>query len=91
VDGPVGLRTALLKHPETFVGTMTEKLLIYGLGRSLESYDMPVVRSILRDAARRDYTFSSVVLGIVKSTPFQMRMMAGTNTTRPASRETVAQ
>ena len=53
VDGPVALRKALLKHPEQFVRTLTEKLMTYGLGRGLEYYDMPVVRAIARDAARR--------------------------------------
>jgi hypothetical protein len=52
---------------------MTEKMLTYGLGRGLEYYDMPVVRSIARDAAGQNYRFSSIVLGIVKSTPFQMK------------------
>jgi hypothetical protein len=73
VDGVVDLRKALLLHPERFVGTMTEKLMTYALGRGLEYYDMPVMRSIARDAARDDYRFSSIVMGIVKSTPFQMR------------------
>ena len=57
-----------------FVGTLTEKLLTYALGRGLEHYDMPAVRAIVRDAARRDYRFSSLVLGIVNSVPFQMRV-----------------
>jgi hypothetical protein len=73
VNGVVDLRRALLLHPERFVGTMTEKLMTYALGRGLEYYDMPVVRSIARDAARNDDRFSSLVIGIVKSTPFQMR------------------
>jgi mono/diheme cytochrome c family protein len=73
VDGPVSLRKAIMRHPEQFVGTMTEKLLTYALGRGVESYDMPIVRSVARDAARSNYRFSSIVLGIVKSTPFQMR------------------
>jgi len=73
VNGVVDLRRALLLHPERFVGTMTEKLMTYALGRGLEYYDMPVVRAIARDAARDDYRFSSIVMGIVKSTPFQMR------------------
>ena len=76
VDGPVALRKALLKHPEQFVRTMTEKMLTYGLGRGLEYYDMPVVRAIARDAAAQDYRFSSIVMGIVKSTPFQMKLKA---------------
>src|SRR5215831_246542 len=73
VSGPVELRKALMKHPEQFVRTLTAKLMTYGLGRGLEFYDMPVVRGIVRDAARNDYQFSSLIMGIVKSTPFQMR------------------
>ena len=74
--GVAGLRATLLRRPEIFVGTFTEKLLTYGLGRGLHDYDMPVVRSVLRDAAAQDNRFSAVVLGIVKSTPFQMRRKA---------------
>jgi hypothetical protein len=73
VDGPVALRMALVKHPEQFVRTMTEKLLTYGLGRGIESCDMPAVRAIARDAARQNYRFSALIMGIVKSTPFQMK------------------
>ena len=73
VDGPVALRKALLKHPEQFVRTMTEKLLTYALGRGLEYYDMPVVRAIEKDAAKQNYRFSSLVTGIVKSVPFRMK------------------
>jgi hypothetical protein len=71
--GPAGLREVLLGQPEQFARTVTEKLLMYALGRGLEHYDLPAVRAITRDAARRDYRWSSIVLGIVKSTPFQMR------------------
>jgi hypothetical protein len=73
IDGVVSLRNALLKRPETFVSTMTEKMLTYALGRGLASYDMPAVRSIVQGAAARDFRFSSVVLGVVNSVPFQMR------------------
>jgi hypothetical protein len=73
VDGPVQLRHALLARPEVFAGTVTEKLLIYALGRGLEATDMPVVRRILRNSAEDDYRLSSIVLGIVDSLPFQMR------------------
>jgi hypothetical protein len=73
INGVVDLRKALLAHPERFVGTVTEKLMTYALGRGLEYYDMPVVRSITRDAGREDYRFSSIVMGIVKSTALQMR------------------
>jgi hypothetical protein len=72
--GPASLRKALLDRPEAYVGAMTEKLLMYGIGRETKYYDMPVVRSIMRDAARDRYRFSDLVLGIVKSDPFQMRM-----------------
>src|SRR5579883_15516 len=73
VNGPVELRQALLRQPEIFVGTMTEKLLVYALGRGLAYYDIPTVRAIVRDASKQDYRFSSLILGIVKSAPFQMR------------------
>jgi len=84
VDGPVALRKALLKHPEQFVRTMTEKMLTYALGRGLDYYDMPVVRQIARDAQAQNYKFSSIVLGIVKSTPFQKKLKAS-NTNLVAS------
>ncbi len=77
VDGPVALGQALLKHPEQFVRTMTEKLLTYALGRGLEYYDMPVVRAIAKDAAAHNEKFSSLVMGIVKSAPFQMKKAQG--------------
>ncbi|MBS0203471.1 MAG: DUF1592 domain-containing protein [Planctomycetes bacterium] len=71
--GVSGLETALLSRPELFVRTLTEKLLTYGLGRGVEYYDAPAVRQIVRDARNDDYRFSSLIVGIVKSTPFQMR------------------
>jgi hypothetical protein len=74
LDGPASLRKALLNYPDAFVGTMTEKLLMYAVGRELHYYDMPVVRGIMANAARNDLRFSSIVLGIVKSAPFQMRV-----------------
>jgi mono/diheme cytochrome c family protein len=73
VNSPADLRKALMKHPEQFAQTMTEKLMTYALGRSVEYYDMPAVRAIVRDAARDNYRFSSMVMGIVRSAPFQMR------------------
>jgi mono/diheme cytochrome c family protein len=73
-DGMDGLRRALLNRPELFVSTLTEKLLTYALGRGLEYYDAPTVRAIAKDARSNDYKFSSLVLGIVTSSPFQMRM-----------------
>ncbi|MDP6581732.1 MAG: DUF1592 domain-containing protein [Vicinamibacterales bacterium] len=72
-EGVGGLRKAVLASPEIFVGTMTEKLLTYALGRGLDHYDGPAVRQIVRDAAGNNNRFSSLVLGIVESTPFQMR------------------
>jgi hypothetical protein len=76
VGGPVDLRNALTRRPDQFVQTLTEKLMTYGLGRSVEYYDMPAVRQIVRDAQRNNYRFSSIVMGIVKSAPFQMRKSA---------------
>ncbi|MEO8258639.1 MAG: DUF1592 domain-containing protein [Acidobacteriota bacterium] len=77
VDGAESLRRALLNYPDAFVQTMTEKLLMYGVGRVAHYYDMPAVRAITREAARHDYRFSSLVLAIVKSDPFQMRTASG--------------
>jgi hypothetical protein len=74
VDGPVTLRHALLRQPEIFVGTLTEKLMTYGLGRGLTHHDMPVVRRVVRGAAAQNFRFSALVLGIVRSAPFQMRV-----------------
>ena len=73
INGVVELRAALLREPETFVRTMTEKLMTYALGRGLTATDMPAVRTVVRDSARDQYRFSSVILEIVRSVPFQMR------------------
>ena len=72
-DGVAGLRRAVLDRPAVFVGTVTEKLLIYALGRGIEPADGPAVRAIVDAASRDDYRFSSLILGIVESPPFQMR------------------
>ena len=72
-SGVDGLRDAVLARPDVFVGTMTEKLMTYALGRGLDHYDGSAVRRIVRSSARNDNRFSSLVLGIVESTPFQMR------------------
>ena len=72
VHGPVELREKLLEEPEQFVQTLTEKLMIFALGRGLEHYDMPAVRKVVRDAARDDYRFSSILVGIATSAPFRM-------------------
>jgi hypothetical protein len=76
LHGPADLRRALLSRSDAFVTTATEKLFTYALGRPLEYYDMPTVRSIVRRAAQNDYRFSSLVLGVLESAPFQMRMKA---------------
>jgi hypothetical protein len=73
VDGPAALRKMLVNRPETFVGVMTEKMMTYALGRGVEYYDMPAVRKIVRDAGTHDFHFSALVLGVVKSTPFEMK------------------
>ena len=73
VDGPATLRQALLGYEESFVRTVTEKLLTYALGRSIEYYDQPAIRKITGAAAADDHRWSSIVLGIVQSAPFQMR------------------
>jgi hypothetical protein len=84
VDGVVTLRNAILAHPEMFVGTFTQKLLTYALGRGLDDRDMPTVRAIVRDAAREEDRFSALIMSIVRSTAFQMR------TTPPREVETYA-
>ncbi len=73
LDGPEALRQALLDRREAFATLATEKLLTYALGRTVEYYDMSAVRAIVREAAREDYVFSSLVLGVVESLPFQWR------------------
>ena len=73
LDGPISLRNAILDHKESFIGSFTESLMAYGLGRLLDHQDMPMVRAIEHDAAKNNNRFSSFVLGIVKSVPFQMR------------------
>jgi hypothetical protein len=72
-EGPVGLRRVLLERSTQFVETVTERLLTYALGRGLEYYDRPTIREITREAAPSNYRWSSLILGIVESTPFQMR------------------
>jgi len=86
LNGPASLREALVNRSDAYISTFTENLLAYGLGRVLEYTDMPVVRGIAREAARNNNRFSSFVLGIVKSTPFQMRRA---EETEPVSTEIV--
>jgi hypothetical protein len=73
VDGPVALRKAVMRRPEMFARTITQKMMTYGLGRGVELSDMPTVRLIADESAKQNYRFSSIVLGIVKSVPFQMK------------------
>jgi hypothetical protein len=85
VDGPIALRKALLSRPDIFAGTVTEKMLIYALGRGLEPVDMPVVRGIVRNAAAQNYAMQALLLGIVKSDPFQMRTKLSDTGKAPAT------
>ena len=73
IDGINGLRREILARPDVFVGVLTERMLTYALGRGLEYYDMPAVRKIVRDARAANYRFSSIVLGVTRSVPFQMK------------------
>jgi hypothetical protein len=89
VNGVVTLREALVGRPEIFVGTMTEKLLTYAIGRALTYDDMPVVRRVVSEAAGNNNRFSSLIMGIVASAPFQMRKSAAPSSQlRAASPET---
>ena len=74
LNGPASLRQALLSRSDSFVTVATEKLLTYAMGRAVTAHDMPAVRNIVRASGRNDYRFSSLVLGVVKSEPFQMRI-----------------
>jgi hypothetical protein len=74
VNGPIGLRHALLKRSDVIVETITRKLMTYALARGVEAGDMPAVRKVIRDARRQDFRFSAIVLGIAKSEPFQMKV-----------------
>ena len=84
MDGPAGLRAALLKHQGAFVLSFTESLMTYALGRRIEHYDMPAVRTIVRDAAKNNNRISSFLVGIVRSPAFQMSKAEDTLTTAAA-------
>jgi hypothetical protein len=73
LKGPDDLRNALLRRPEQFVQTFTEGLLVYATGRTLQPYDMPAVRRMVRGAASGDYKFSALVQSVVRSEQFRMR------------------
>ncbi len=77
LDGVNGLRQELSRRPDVFVGVLTERMLTYAVGRGLEYYDMPAVRTIVRDARASNYRFSSIVLGVTRSVPFQMKETTG--------------
>ena len=82
ITGAASLRQALLRYSPQFARTVTEKMMTYAVGRGMEYYDMPVVRQIVRDAERNNYRFSTIVLGVVKSAPFQMKMKVADTTAR---------
>ena len=71
-EGIAGLRDLLMKHKDDYVRTLTEKLLAYSIGRGIEYYDLPAIRKIARNSAPADYRWSSLILGIVRSSPFSM-------------------
>jgi mono/diheme cytochrome c family protein len=87
IDGPAGLRAALLTHKDAFLLSFTEHLMTYALGRRVETFDMPVVRAIIRDAAAHDYRISAFVAGIARSAPFRTaRLEPAVTTDAPAQR-----
>ncbi len=90
INGVVDLRNALLRYSPQFVRLVTEKLMIYGLGRGTEYYDMPLIRSIVHDAEKNNYRFSSLVLGIVKSQPFQMNQKVQISSNAPETQQRAA-
>jgi hypothetical protein len=80
MEGPAGLRAALLKHKDAFLVSFTEGLMTYALGRRIEAPDMPVVRGVIRGAAAADYRLSAFILGVVNSAPFRMTQSAAVQT-----------
>ena len=86
LDGPISLRSALLKHQDVIMLSFTESLMTYALGRRVESYDMPAVRAIVRDAKRNNYKFSSFITGVANSAAFRMGRVAAVETTTAAGR-----
>ncbi len=81
MNGPAGLREALLKHQDAFLLSFTERLMTYALGRRVQAYDMPTVRRVIRDAGTQDYKMSAFIFGVVNSSPFRMSRVEGTDTT----------
>jgi len=86
LDGPIALRNALLKHQDVFMLSFTESLMTYALGRRVESYDMPAVRQIVRDAKAKNYRFSAFISGVANSAAFRMGRVAPVETTNAESR-----
>jgi Protein of unknown function (DUF1588)/Protein of unknown function (DUF1585)/Protein of unknown function (DUF1592) len=86
VDGVASLRAALVRRSDQFVRVVTEKMMTYALGRGVEYQDMPLVRSIVRESAGTNYNFSSIVLGIAKSAPFQMNTKTADDNQQRAAR-----
>jgi hypothetical protein len=85
MDGPSGLRAALLKHQDMFLRSFTESLLTYAVGRRVESTDMPAIRAIVRDAAKTQHRFSSFVTGVVNSPGFRMSISSEPASNRRAA------
>ena len=79
MNGPADLRQALLRYSDTFISNLTENLMTYATGRRMEYYDMAAMRKVRRDAAQHGNKFSAIILGIVKSAPFQMRTKVAEN------------
>jgi hypothetical protein len=77
-DGVAGLKRELVRQPEPFLHNVSERLLMYALGRNLQYYDAPAVRALMREASRPQFTLTSLVLGVVHSDPFRMRQKATT-------------
>jgi hypothetical protein len=91
VDGVASLRGWVMSRSDQFVRVVTEKMLTYALGRGVEYQDMPMLRTIVRDAAPGKYRFSSIILGIVKSPAFQMNMKTQDNNPQQAARQSTGQ
>ncbi len=87
LDGPEGLRQALLKYKGAFLTTFTENLMAYALGRRVEYYDMPAIRAIIRQAEDNDYRMSSFILGVVNSAAFRNNMQAALSDPEVGSKE----
>jgi hypothetical protein len=85
IDSPQAFREALLRQSDELIRTVAEKLLTYALGRGLDYTDAPTVRQLLRDASRDDYRWSSLLLGIVRSAPFQERVVRGGGPQQPVA------